>query len=114
MMDPGAMPSASDAPVERKEDQQTFEVFLDHLKNQATGGVDSVQLVSSDGIYDQTLPLSAAAPKGGLLSLEFKKVLPNKIYAMYWLVAGAQITFCGHVPFSLLLAHAPGTERDPM
>jgi hypothetical protein len=109
MMD--AMPPAKEAPPERAEDDQTVEVFVDHRDNQPGGAMDSIQLVSDDGAYDKTLPLSAASPKGGLLSLKFEKVLPGKRYALNWQVGGEKVPFWENVPFSQIQVHTPGAER---
>jgi len=114
MMDPGALPPADEAPEEREEEDQQVEVFVDQIDGKPAGGVDGVLLVSADQAYEKELPLSAASPKGGLLSLKFEKVLPNKFYSMYWIVGGEQVPFFENVPFSRIRAHAPGTERAPM
>lgn len=112
MMDAGAMPPAEDAPEEHTD--PFFEVFVDQLQGQPAGGLESAQLTSDDGAYDQTLPLAAAAAKGGLLALKFEKLLPGKFYSLYWIVAGEKIPFWEHVAFSQLREHAPGTERAPL
>ncbi|HET6146749.1 MAG TPA: DUF4150 domain-containing protein [Polyangia bacterium] len=114
MMDPGAMPPAEEEPEEREEEDHLVEVFVDQLDGKPAGGVDAVLLVSADQEYDKELPLSAATPKGGLLSLKFEKVLPHKFYSMYWIVGGERIPFFEDVPFARIRAHAPGTERAPM
>jgi hypothetical protein len=49
------------------------------LDGKPAGGIDSVLLVSSDEAYKTELPLTAAAPKGGLLSLKFEKVLSPQL-----------------------------------
>jgi hypothetical protein len=111
MMDVAMMPAASPAPANRKEDEDTVEVFVDQAKGQAARGMDSVQLVSADGAYDKTLPLSAATPKGGLLSLKFEKVLPGKFYSLYWSLAGVKTPFWENVAFAAIRVHEPGAER---
>jgi hypothetical protein len=114
VMDAGALPPADPEPEERKEDDHTVEVFIDQVDGKPAGGIDSVLLVSADETYKTELPLTAAAPKGGLLSLKFEKVLPHKFYSMYWIVAGERLPFFEDVPFSRIREHAPGTERAPM
>jgi hypothetical protein len=112
MMDPAVIPPASEEEPKRPEDKpQDIEFFLDHLQNQPTVGADSVTLLSDDGAYNQTLPLSAATPKGGVLSLKFPKVLPRKGYSLYWKVGDQQVAFFEHVAFADILDHTPGSER---
>ena len=114
MMDPGAMPSADDAPPERPPENQTVEIFIDHSNNEVGGAMDSIQLVNTDGTYDVTLSMASASPKANLLCLKFEKVLPNKFYALYWIVGSEKITYWENVPFSQILVHTPGAEqRDP-
>jgi hypothetical protein len=112
MMDPAIIPPAKDAPAKRPEDKpQSIDFYLDHAKNQPTGAAESVTLVSDDGKYSQTLPVSAASPKGGLLCLTFPNVLPRKGYSLYWKIGDDKLPIFEHVAFVDILAHAPGTER---
>src|SRR5262249_51025570 len=111
MMDPGAMPPASETPPKRKPDEQTVEIFVDQVQRKPAGGVDSAQLVSDNGEYDKTLPLSAVSAKGQLLVLKCEKGLPKKIYSLYWTVAGTKIPFWKHLPFEQIRVHSPKTER---
>ena len=112
MMDPAVIAPASEERPKRPEDKpQDIEFFLDHVQNKPTGGADSVILVSDDGAYNQTMSLSAASPKGGLLSLKFQKVLPSKGYSLYWKVGDHQITLFEHVAFADILDHTPGSEK---
>ena len=112
MMDPAVIAPASEERPKRPEDKpQDIEFFLDHVQNKASGAADSFVLVSDDGAYNQTLSASAAAPKGGLLSLKFQKVLPRKGYSLYWKIGEEQIALFEHVAFADILDHTPGSEK---
>jgi hypothetical protein len=112
MMDPAVIPAASEERPKRQDDKpQDIEFFLDYVQNKPTSGADSVILVSDDGAYNQTMPLSATSPKGGLLSLKFPKVLPRKGYSLYWKVGDEQIALFEHVAFADILDHTPGAEK---
>ena len=113
MMDPAVIPPASEERPKRPENKpQDIEFFLDHDKNKPHGAADSFMLVSDDGAYNQTMAVSAATPKGGLLSLKFQKVLPRKGYSLYWKVGDEQIALFEHVAFADILdLHTPGSEK---
>jgi hypothetical protein len=113
MMDPAVIPPAKDERPKRKDDGKpsSIEFFLDHGNGQATGAADSVVLVSDDGAYDKTLPLSAATPKGGLLSIKFERVLPGKAYSLYWKVGDEKLPLFEHVAYANILDHSPGSEK---
>jgi hypothetical protein len=113
MMDVAMIPPAQDEPAKKKDDGKPpfVEIFLDHAKNKPTGGADAVVLVSDDGQYNQTMQLSAATPKGGLLCLKFEKVLPGRGYSLYWKVGDFKMPIFEHVPLEAIAEHAPGDER---
>jgi hypothetical protein len=113
MMDPAVIPPAKDERPKRKDDgkPQSIEFFLDHGKGQSTGAADNVVLVSDDGAYDKTMPLSAATPKGGLLSIKFEKVLPGKVYSLYWKLGDEKLPLFEHVSYASIVDHSPGTEK---
>jgi hypothetical protein len=112
MMDPAVIPPASEERPKRPEDKpQDIEFFLDQVKNKPSGAADAFILVSDDGAYDQTVAVSAATPKGGLLSLKFQKVLPRKGYSLYWKIGDEQIALFEHVAFADILDHTPGSEK---
>ncbi len=99
MMDPAVIPPSKDAPAKRPDDKpQSIDFFLDHAQNKPTGAAESVLLVSDDGAYSQTMPLSAASPKGGLLCLTFQKVLPGKGYSLYWKIGDEKLAIFEHIP----------------
>jgi hypothetical protein len=115
MMDPAVVGSAKPPPKQRKEDgkPQTIEIFLDHVQQTPTGGIDALKLVSIDGKYSTKLPLSAASPKGGLLCLKFEKVLPGKAYSLFMVCGDVEIPFFKEVPFADIAEHTPGDEKLP-
>jgi hypothetical protein len=112
MMDPGAMPSASEEPDDRKDDDNNVEFYIDQVDGKAPQGIEQLQLVSEDGAYDKKLPVSSAPLKGGIYCVKFEKVLPNKFYSLYWYVAGEKMAMFENVAFSRLAAHAPGVENS--
>jgi hypothetical protein len=113
MMDPGMMPPADEEPEKRKDDDQLYEFYIDQVNGMPPKGIEEVELVSSDGVYEKKLPVSAAALTGGIFVLKFEKVLPGKFYSLYWYVAGQKMTLFESVSFSMLAAHTPGVEDAP-
>jgi hypothetical protein len=113
MMDVAVIPPAKDEPAKKKDDGKppSVEIYLDHAQNKPTTGADAVHLVSDDGAYDKSMPLSAASPKGGLLCLKFEKVLPGRGYSLYWKVGDQKMAIFEHVPYESIAEHAPGDER---
>ena len=114
-MDPAAVGPAEPPPKQRKDDgkPQSIEIFLDHVKQTPTGGIDAMKLVSDDGKYSTKLPVSAASLKGGLLCLKFEKVLPGKAYSLYMVTGDVEIPFFKQVPFANITEHTPGDEKLP-
>ena len=114
-MDPAAVGAAEPPPKKRKDDgkPQTIEIFLDHVQQNPTGGIDAMKLVSTDGKYSSKLPLSAASPKGGLLCLKFEKVLPGKAYSLFMVAGDVEIPFFKQVAFADIAEHTPGDEKLP-
>jgi hypothetical protein len=113
MMDPAVVGAAKADQPERKEEKgkpPALEIFVDHLDGAPADGI-SAQLVSDDGAYDQSMALTAATKKGGLLCLKFEKVPPDKSYSLYWKIGDEQVPFFEHVHFSMIAEHTPGTER---
>jgi Domain of unknown function (DUF4150) len=112
MMDPSVIPPATEERPKRPDDKpQDIEFFLDHVQNKPHGAADSFILVSDDEAYNQTMAVSAATPKGGLLSLKFQKVLPGKGYSLFWKIGDEQIALFEDVAFADILEHTPGSEK---
>jgi hypothetical protein len=109
-MDPAVVGAAEPPPKKRKDDgkPQDIEFYLDHVDGQPGDAVAGLHLVSDDGKYDKSLPLTAATKKGDLLALKFEKVLPGKSYSLYWKVGAEEIPFFEHVHFLNILDEMPG------
>jgi len=110
MMNPALMPPASDPPPPR-DDKQPIEIFMDKARGVSPAGADSVLLVSDDGRYKKSLPLTAASTKGGLYCFKFDDALPGRAYSLYWQVGSEKIALFEHVPFREIAVHAPGAEK---
>jgi len=113
MMDPAMVGSASVEQPERKEKKgelPAVEIFVGHLNGTPADGIEAL-LVSDDGKYNKSMPLTAGTKKGDLLCLKFEKVVPTQSYSLYWVIGGEKEPFFEHVPFSKIAEHTPGAEK---
>jgi hypothetical protein len=113
MMDPGMMPPADEEPEKRKDDETTYEFYVDQVDGKPPKGIEEVELLSNDGVYEQKLPVASAPLKGGLFCVKFEKVLPSKFYSLYWYVAGEKMVIFENLHFSRMAAHTAGVENSP-